>query len=395
MKIVIVGAGISGIVSAIKLGKNNEVIVLEHNDKPLKKLLLTGNGKCNYFNDDFNENKYFSYDKDLINRFINDNNKKKLLSFYDGIGLIPKIKNGYYYPSSNQAYTVYNALLKEANNNNVKIIYNYDVKDIKKDNDKYIINNDIRCDKLIISTGSKAYPKTGSVGFGYDLCNKLNIKVNKVFPSLVALTINKNIKDISGVRSDVKVSLYENDKLITSEIGEIQFNDDNLSGICIYNLSTFMNKDNYNVKINFLNDFNIDKNNFDEEFNKLNNKLINRNISELLECFLNYKLVNYILKISKIDMNKNYKELSKNEKEILSNNLINLSFDINGTKGYDHSQVCSGGVSLREVNDHFESINNKNLYFTGEVLDVTGICGGYNISFAVLSALIVGEHIND
>ncbi len=395
MKIVIVGAGISGIVSAIKLGKNNEVIVLEHNDKPLKKLLLTGNGKCNYFNDNFNENKYFSYDRDLINRFINDNNKKKLLSFYDSIGLIPRIKNGYYYPSSNQAYTVYNALLKEANNNNVKIIYNYDVKDIKKDNEKYIINNDIRCDKLIISTGSKAYPKTGSVGFGYELCNKLNIKINKVFPSLVALTINKNIKDISGVRSDVKVSLYENDKLITSEIGEIQFNDDNLSGICIYNLSTFMNKDNYKVKINFLNDFNINKNNFDDEFNKLNNKLINRNISELLECFLNYKLVNYILRISKIDMNKNYKELSKNEKELLSNNLINLSFDINGTKGYDHSQVCSGGVSLKEVNDHFESINNKNLYFTGEVLDLTGICGGYNISFAVLSALIVGEHIND
>ena len=307
MKIVIVGAGISGIVSAIKLGKNNEVIVLEHNDKPLKKLLLTGNGKCNYFNDNFNENKYFSYDRDLINRFINDNNKKKLLSFYDSIGLIPRIKNGYYYPSSNQAYTVYNALLKEANNNNVKIIYNYDVKDIKKDNEKYIINNDIRCDKLIISTGSKAYPKTGSVGFGYELCNKLNIKVNKVFPSLVALTINKNIKDISGVRSDVKVSLYENDRLITSEIGEIQFNDDNLSEICIYNLSTFMNKDNYKVKINFLNDFNINKNNFDDEFNKLNNKLINRNISELLECFLNYKLVNYILKISKIDMNKNYK----------------------------------------------------------------------------------------
>ena len=396
MKVVVVGAGISGIVSAIKISKNNEVLVLEHNDKPLKKLLLTGNGKCNYFNEEFSSNKYFSYDKDLIDSFINEDNKRKLLSFYKSIGLIPRIKNGYYYPASNQAYTVYNSLLKEAKNNNVDIRYNYEVKDIKYLNNKWIINNDIECDKLVISCGSMAYPKTGSDGSGYDLCNKLNIKVNKVYPALVGLLTNKNLKDISGVRSEVEVSLFENNKLISSEIGEIQFNDNSLSGICVYNLSIFMNKDNYKIKVNFLNDFNINKDNFINKLDELNNNLNNRNITELLECFLNYKLVNYILKISKINDNKSWNELNDKEKEILCNNLINMEFEIIGNKGYESSQVCAGGVSLKEINiKTLESLKYKNLYFTGELLDITGICGGYNISFAVLSALIVGEHIND
>lgn len=395
MKVVVVGAGISGIVSAIKMNCD-DITILEHNDKPLKKLLLTGNGKCNYFNDEWDKNKYFSYDKELIDKLINEENKNKIISFYDSIGLIPRVRNGYYYPASNQAYTVYNALLKEANNHNVKFKYNYDVKDIKYVNNKYVINDEIECDKLVISTGSKAYPKTGSEGFGYKLCSDFNIKVNNIYPSLVGLITNKNLKDISGVRSEVKVSLYEKDNLINSEIGEIQFGDNSLSGICIYNLSIYMNKDNYNIRVNFLNDFNIRKDNFISYYKELDGRLNNRNITDLLECHLNYKLVNYILKISKIDSNKKYSDLNDKELNILMNNLLEYRFDIIANKGYDSSQVCSGGVSLKEVNlDNLESVKYKNLYFTGEVLDLTGICGGYNISFAVLSGLLVGEHIND
>ena len=396
MKTIIIGAGVSGIVSALSIKNNDEIIILEHNDKPLKKLLLTGNGKCNYFNDEWNENKYFSYDKELIKDFINEENKNKIINFYDSIGLIPRIKNGYYYPSSNQAYTVYNSLLKELSLRSIVIKYNYDVNNIKYENNKYIINNDLVCDKLIISTGSKAYPKTGSNGFGYKFCSDFNIKINNVYPSLVSLIVDNNLKDISGARSDVKVSLYESNNLITSEIGEIQFGDNNISGICIYNLSIYMNKNNYKVKVNFLNDFNINKDNFNDRFNELNNKLNNRNITDLLECFLNYKIVNYILKISKVDGNKKYNEISLKEKENLMNHLLELSFDIIDTKGYDYSQVCSGGVSLKEINTKtLESLKYKNLYFTGEVLDITGVCGGYNLSFAVLTGLLLGEHIND
>ena len=131
-------------------------------------------------------------------------------------------------------------------------------------------------------------------------------------------------------------------------------------------------------------------------FKELDGRLNNRNITDLLECHLNYKLVNYILKISKIDSNKKYSDLNDKELNILMNNLLEYRFDIIANKGYDSSQVCSGGVSLKEVNlDNLESVKYKNLYFTGEVLDLTGICGGYNISFAVLSGLLVGEHIND
>ena len=115
MKIIVVGGGASGIVASI-FSKNtdNEVIVLEKNSKPLKKLLLTGNGKCNYFNDDFSFEHYYSSDIDFVKNIINSDNKKRVLDFFDSIGVVPRIRNGYYYPNSNQAYSVYNSLLKEA-----------------------------------------------------------------------------------------------------------------------------------------------------------------------------------------------------------------------------------------------------------------------------------------
>jgi len=121
-RIVVIGAGASGILAGIYAkNDNNEVIILEKNNKPLKKLLITGNGKCNYFNDDFAINHYFSNDIDKLSKIITEENKNRILSFFDSIGIIPKIKNGYYYPSSNQAYSIYNALLKEAELKGVKI----------------------------------------------------------------------------------------------------------------------------------------------------------------------------------------------------------------------------------------------------------------------------------
>ncbi len=397
MRVVIIGSGASALSCAIK-SKNdkNEVIVLEKNNKSLKKLLLTGNGRCNYFNDNWNSNKYYSYDRDLIDKVINENNKKILTDFYDSIGLIPKIKDCYYYPSSNQAQAVYNSLLKEALNRNVKFIYDYNVNNIKKDDDKYVINNDIKCDILVIATGSKAYPKTGSDGFGYEIAKRFNLVINKVYPALTPIiSNNKILKNINGVRSDVLAILYKDNKKIYEEKGEVQFTDYGLSGICIFNLSTFMNENNYKIVLNLLDSNGINESNFDDEFNKLNNKLYKRNITDLLECFLNYKIVNEILKISNISGEKTWNELSNNEKSILKNNLLKLEFNVSGVREYEYSQCCGGGVSLKELNlNNFEVLKNKNLYFIGEVNDITGVCGGYNLSYAFLSGLLAGDDIN-
>ena len=393
-RIVIIGSGASGIVSAISSKReDNEVIVLEKNNDSLKKLLITGNGKCNYFNDDFSINNYSSNNIDILKKIITNDNKNKVLNFINSIGIKSRIRNGYYYPASNQAYSIHNALIKESNILGVIIKNNYEVKSIKKINNTFIINDEIKCNKLVISTGSMAYPKTGSTGDGYRFAEYFNIKVNSIYPALVALkSDNKLLKELDGVRVECKVT---NSKDNVSEIGELQFTKEALSGICIYNLSIDNNIDN--IVVNLLNSFNI--NSIDEflrEMDKQNSLVKNRTITELLEGYLNYKIVNAVLKYSKIDYSKNYNVLTKREKEILGNNLVNLNFKIIDRKDYNSSQVCGGGISLEEINiNTFESKKVKDLYFTGELLDVCGKCGGYNLGFAFLSGMIVGENIND
>ena len=394
MRIIVIGGGASGIVASIFAKRdNNEVIVLEKNNKCLKKLLITGNGKCNYFNDDFSFEHYYSDSKNLS--FINDSNKRKVLDFFSSIGVVPRVKNGYYYPNSNQSYSVHNSLLKEASLRGVEIKNGVKVLNIVKKSNSFIVstdNGDFICDKVIISTGGKSYPKTGSEGDGYIFGKSLGHKIVPVVPSLVGLVSNdKFIKPLSGVRCDACVSL--NSK---SEIGEVQFTDYGLSGICVFNLSNIASRlGNCSVKINFLYNFVSDFDSFCKLFDSVNGSVLNRSIGELLEGYLNYNIVNVILKMSGIDFSCSWNDLG-NKKRILFDNLVSFNVDIVGTRGFDVAQVSLGGISLDDIDvNTFESKIVPGLYFTGEVMDVTGDCGGYNLGFAFLSGMIAGESVGD
>ena len=394
MKIIVIGGGASGIVASIFAKRdNNEVIVIEKNSKCLKKLLITGNGKCNYFNDDFSFEHYYSNSNDLS--FINDSNKRRILDFISSIGVIPRVKNGYYYPNSNQSYSVHNSLLKEASLRGVNIVYDCKVLNIVKKDNGFIVstnNGDYRCDKVIISTGGKSYPKTGSEGDGYLFGESLGHKVIPVIPSLVGLVSNdKFIKSLSGVRCDACVSLGSK-----SEIGEVQFTDYGLSGICIFNLSNIAGRlGNCSIKINFLYNFVSDFDSFCNVFDSINNSVKGRSIGELLEGYLNYNIVNVILKKCNIDFSCSWSDLG-NKKKILFDNLVTFNVNIVGTRGFDVAQVSMGGISLDDIDiNTFESKLIPGLYFTGEVMDVTGDCGGYNLGFAFLSGMIAGESVGD
>ena len=394
MKIVVIGGGASGIVASIFAKRSdNEVIVLEKNSKCLKKLLITGNGKCNYFNDDFSFEHFYSDSNDLS--FINDCNKKKVLDFFSSIGVVPKVKNGYYYPNSNQAYSVHNSLLKEASLRGVEIRNDVKVLNIVKKDNSFIIstnNGDFICDKVIISTGGKSYPKTGSDGDGYLFGESLGHKIVPVVPSLVGLVSDdKFIKSLSGVRCDACVSLGSK-----SEIGEVQFTDYGLSGICIFNLSNVAGRlDKCSIKINFLFNFVSSYDGFCKLFDSVNNIVLNRSIGELLEGYLNYNIVNVILKKCNIGFSCLWNDLG-DKKKILFDNLVSFNVNIVDTRGFDVAQVSSGGISLDDINiNTFESKVVPGLYFTGEVMDVTGDCGGYNLGFAFLSGMIAGEAVGD
>lgn len=400
-KVVIIGGGASGLISSIfAKNKDNEVIVLERNSICGKKILATGNGRCNYWNEDQNLRHYNSTSKNLLEKIITLDNQKQIMTLFNRIGIVPKIKNGYYYPTSNQAISIRNALVTEATKLGVKIYQDALVDKVTHSNNKYIVefnNKKIIADSLIIATGSKASPKTGSTGIGYTLAKSLGHTIIEPLPALVQLVgQGKYFTSWDGIRSDVNVSLYAANKFIKEETGEIQLTNYGVSGICIFNLSRFAStylKENKKVEvvINFLPWLKEDAITY---FDKRTSLMPSRTIFELLEGLLNNKLLNTFLSILKLDESRKWTNMSKQEKINLINILTNFHLHIIDTKSFDNAQVCSGGVDLSEINPNtMESLINKNLYIVGELLDVDGDCGGYNLSFAWISGMLAGKSI--
>lgn len=384
MKIIIIGSGASGLAAGISLLRcGYDVTILERNNISGKKLLLTGAGRCNFFNSDQNIVHYHSSDKDILAKIITSNNIHLVEDFITSLGIIPKVKDGYYYPFSNQAYNMKELLERTYLDLGGKIKYNYLVEKIEKKNSLFLINDTISCDKLILATGSKAYKMTGSDGIGYQLAKKFNHHIVKVLPSLTSL-ITREKTNLKGVRVDAKVTLYEDGIKVREELGQVQFTDYGLSGICIFNLSYYavkgLNKNKKEVITIDLMPF-MDKVSFK-----------NKKVCDLLLGFLPNKMIDYILKTLDISKDVYYEDLSNDKKQELTKILKEMEFNITSYKEFDFSQVCSGGVSLREINPlTMESIFVKNLYIIGELLDVNGDCGGYNLTFAFLTGILTSR----
>ena len=397
-KVIIIGGGASGLVTAIFASLNNDVTILEKNSKCGKKILATGNGKCNYFNSDFTASHFNTDNKDILDSIITSDNITKVIALFDSIGIVPNIKNGYYYPMSNQSVSVREALFKECLVRGVSIITDCDVTDINYNGTYTVITNkgEYDCDKIVVACGSNAYVKEKSVG--YDILSKFNHTINPVVPSLVQLVSNGNyLKSWNGVRIDAKVSLYEDNEFKKMSFGEVQLTDYGISGICVYQLSSLVSRGLYNKKeevihINFMSY--IDD--FIDYMNKRNGIVKKRTISELFDGIMNYKLSNTLLTLCNIDYNDTWNNISDDKKNKLSKMVTDFEINITDTKGYMCAQTCSGGVPLSEINPNtMESIKNKGLYITGELLDCDGECGGYNLGFAWITGIIAGEALND
>ena len=395
MKVVIIGGGASGITSAITARrKGYDVVVLEKNSSLLKKLKITGNGHCNYYNEDQDLCHYRSDNNELISMIINGVNLEKVSLFFDSIGIIPRIKNGYYYPFSNQAISVCSSLILEAQKLGVVLDTDVEVQEVKKSNKFQVIttNGVYEADKVIVSTGGMSYQKTGSDGFGYRELKRLGHNINLLLPGLTPLIISNPKKEWKGIRTDVSLSLLENNKLVRKESGEIQLTEDGISGICTMQLSSYISKGLYlgkdeRITINFL-PF-IDEDEFFVFMDNRSRKMKNRTVMELLEGVLNYKLISVILKK---EQNLIWDECNNKEREFIKKNLLSYMVEVVDTKSFDYSQVTLGGVSLSEVNlETMESKKVKDLYITGELLDIAGDCGGYNLTIAWITGLIAGE----
>ena len=398
MKVVVIGGGASGVITALKASRKNEVILLDGEEKILKKVLLTGNGKCNYWNSDIKYSKYHSYNSDLLKDIFTSSNIDNTYKYLEDIGFYPVIKNGYYYPFSNQAFSVREMFLTELKKRRVKVITNSKVLDVIKEKNSFkVITSDQEyvCDKVVISCGSKSYPKTGSDGSGYTLAQKLGHNVSRLSSALAPIRMNeKYLKDWNGVRCNASLNLNIDGEVYT-ESGDLQLTDYGISGICVFNLSSIieraiLDKKNVKLSINFL-PFTENPMSFITE---RYNSLIDLTLEEMFESIFNYKLSHVLFKVSGINKDSRWNKLSYEDKLRLIDTFTNFNVNILEVI-FDKGQVTSGGVLLSEIDiNTFESKKVEGLYFTGEILDVDGICGGFNLAFAFISGFIVGDSLN-
>lgn len=393
--VIIVGAGASGSLCASILKLNNKnlnVLILEKNDKLGKKLSITGNGRCNLGNLDMDIGN-FNTNSD-ITRFEKKLCKKEnYLDYLKQIGIVVKEDNGRLYPYSNQAISVCKSFERYLEHLNVKIKYNYNVTNVKKENDLFIINDSIKAYNVVIATGGKSYPKTGSTGFGYDVLKGFGHKIEKLYPSLTYLkTDYKYIKDIAGVRFDCLASLSVDGVIEEKEHGQVQFTKDSVSGICIFNLSRNVSKyldegKKINVIINLVPEYN------DDELKTYINSFNEYKIEDALSGIINNKLASAITKELKLN-GKVVRQLTQDQINDVVFKVNNMNLGVICTGSFDASQVTVGGASLDYFTDDLESIKCKGLYAIGEVLDVDGKCGGYNLAWAFTSAIIVADKIS-
>lgn len=406
--VIIVGAGASGGFCALTLKYNNpklKVLLLEKNEKLGKKLLITGNGRCNLGNtssdiknynsssniDDFKEileNKNYNF----LNELNNDGKKYNYFDYLNKFGILIKEDDGRLYPYSNAALSVCKSFERYLDNLNVDVKYNYDVYSLTKNNDVFIVNNELKSKNIVIATGGKTYPKTGSTGIGYELLKSFGHNITNLYPSLTNLkTDDKYIKDLAGVRVDAIVSLSVDGIIKEEEKGQLQFTKDSLSGICVFNLSRNVSaylKDKKDVKIIA----NLVPNYKSSELIKYLRDFKNYLVEDAISCAINHKLALVIAK--KLRLNgKQIKFLNEKEIESICTMLKNVTFNVTETGDFDVSQVTNGGAMLDEFTSTLESKKCKGLYAIGEVLDVDGKCGGYNLSWAFNSALIATSNL--
>ncbi|MDD6224530.1 MAG: aminoacetone oxidase family FAD-binding enzyme [bacterium] len=399
-KVVVIGGGASGLVAAILASNHHEVILLEANDRCGKKLLLTGNGKCNYWNSEIKIDHYQTDSIENLSNIISNANQEEVFSFLGSMGIYPKIKNGYYYPYSNQATSVRTLLLNEIERRKIKVIYTFKVESILKRDNGFVVkseNTEIICDKVILAAGSKACPKTGSDGSSYDLASSLGHHIHSITPSLTPLKGSESyFKEWNGVRCDSRISLLVDNKKVLEEEGEIQLTDYGISGICTFNISGLATKNleqkkKVMVRINFLPFL---SNSFYNWFNERNQNIPNHTIEELLESILPYKLMFVLLKKANVNREEKWNNLAEDEKRNLANIIENFELEITGYQSFDRAQVVTGGVALAEIDPNtMESLVMPNLYLVGELLDVDGKCGGFNLTFAFISGYLAGKGV--
>lgn len=393
MNVGIIGCGASGMMAAITAARlGHSVTILEKNNKPGKKLLATGNGKCNYTNANITPDFYNSNAKELFEAVYGRFNKKDTIDFFEKTGITSYEKNGYIYPRSEQAQSVVKCLDAELIRQNVNVIYDCNISKVVKNNqfEVYADAKHYVFDRLIIAAGSNASPKSGSDGSGYGLAIKLGHNVIKPLPALCGLKCDgADFKAISGVRCQATVTLLCDGQFVKKDTGELQITEYGISGIPVFQISAnaLRLKDeghNVSVIVDYASEYRSK-----ELFNYLKER-IGSTGKNFLEGFINSKLAEMIYEQANINKESEI-SIDDNTLNYIVDIIKNSEYKVTGHRGFENCQVCSGGIDINEIDDSLESKIVKGLYFAGEIIDINGDCGGYNLQWAWSSGYVAGR----
>lgn len=427
--VIVIGAGASGMMAAITAARcGKSVLILEHMDKVGKKILATGNGKCNYTNEYMADECYHG-DHILRQDVMTQFGRADAIAFFKEIGIWPKAKNGYYYPNSGQAASVVEALQMELERLNITIVCGCQVQELSEDYLGFAVSTSTgvyKARKVIVACGLLATSKLGSDGSMIPLLKELGHRFVPIVPALCGFYASgMDFKKVSGVRCDAELTLEidinhaktsntdrknaENRKImsdadaknIQKERGELQLTDYGVSGIPVFQLSSpaakaLKEKKSVAMRIDFLPE--IAGGELESELQRRVERAENLHeavtLEQLLSGLLNQKLIPVLVKKAGISAHTPVDRIDEKQLQKLVDVIKNYPVTLDKVRDFEFAQVCAGGIRTEEIDTKtLESRLVPGLYFAGEILDVDGICGGYNLQWAWSSGFVAGSQI--
>lgn len=404
--IIVLGGGASGLAAAIsaaqtakKAGDSQiEITLVERMDRVGKKLLATGNGRCNLSNANLSQSSYFSTSPKEFQQFFEQVSKVDVIGFFNQLGLMSEVKEmGRIYPKCGQASMVLDILLAQLQRLHIRVRCDFEVAKVTKQNGQFTLvskqGEKVQGQRLIVCAGGMASASLGSNGSGFALVKQLGHSIAKPYPCLVPVKIDAAVgKVLKGIRTVCQVSYLENEKIVASELGELQFADYGLSGIPIMQLSCYMGHAPLGqIKIDLFPEYTASA-----LFDWLKQRVLlgkNEPTSQLLLGTVNKKIAQVAVGKLLKQWPKTMDQLTDSQLNTLVYQLKNWVYPVREVLPHSRAQVTGGGVYLHEVNClTMQSKRCDGLYLCGEVLDVVGLCGGYNLHWAWASGILAGAH---
>lgn len=398
-KLIIAGGGASGMAAAITAARMGaQVLIIEQKDQLGKKILSTGNGRCNFTNLNMGPD-YFRGDQPSVTEIVMEEfGVLQTLQFFGSMGMLSRDRDGYVYPRSNQASAVLRVLTMEIKKLGVEVQTGTKVLSAAYKNKRFIVKTDhgvYDSDSLILACGGKAAPVLGSDGSGYKLAQSFGHSVSPVVPALTALKA-EGFQKASGVRTDASVTAVIDSKCAASDTGELQITNYGISGIPVFQISRYIAKalqkgQCAEVEIDYFPQMEED----DFKMFLKDRKMIHssRTMEEFLVGIFPLKLIDMLLAKAHISRSRKVSELTEQEMDRLIKICRHEKVRITGTNSFDQAQVCAGGVRTSEIwPNTMESRLTDELYLTGELLDIDGCCGGYNLQWAWSTGCLAGMY---